>query len=87
MNRRSGSSLVRAKSCMVAVIFASLTIGVLADETKLDTQSYLIPSSDPGVDLYVRSKHPAGMTNFSADKTLLFVHGATYPRMSLSLLK
>jgi pimeloyl-ACP methyl ester carboxylesterase len=79
MNRRSDSpSLARAKLCM-AVILASLTTGVLADETKLDTQSYLIPSSDPGVDLYIRNKHPVGMTNFSADKTLLFVHGATYP--------
>jgi pimeloyl-ACP methyl ester carboxylesterase len=50
-----------------------------ADSLKLDTESYLIPSSDPGIELYIRNKHPAGVTNFSADKILLYVHGATYP--------
>ena len=62
-----------------ALIFVSLTTGVLADELKLETQSYLIPSGDAGIELYVRNKHPAGITNFTSDKTLLFVHGATYP--------
>ena len=71
MKPRSGSA--------AALIFVSLTTGVLADELKLETQSYLIPSGDPGIELYVRNKHPAGITNFTADKTLLFVHGATYP--------
>src|ERR1700712_4458780 len=46
---------------------------------ELVTESYLIPSGDAGIDLYVRNKRPAGMTNFPADKTLLYVHGATYP--------
>ncbi len=35
--------------------------------------------SDPGIQVYVRNKRPAGMTTFSAAKTVLFVHGATYP--------
>jgi pimeloyl-ACP methyl ester carboxylesterase len=39
----------------------------------------MIPSSDPAVKLYVRNKHAEGMTSFSPDKTLLFIHGATYP--------
>jgi pimeloyl-ACP methyl ester carboxylesterase len=39
----------------------------------------MIPSGDAGVQLFVRNKHPAGKENFSADKILLFVHGATYP--------
>ena len=36
-------------------------------------------SSEPGIEIYVRNKHPAGQTQFSADKTLVYVHGATYP--------
>ena len=32
-----------------------------------------------GLDLYVRNKRPAGLTHFTPDKTLLYVHGATYP--------
>ena len=35
--------------------------------------------SDPGIQIYVRNKRPAGMTQFSPAKTVLFVHGATYP--------
>jgi hypothetical protein len=35
--------------------------------------------NDPGIQVYVRNKHPAGMTQFSAAKTVIFVHGATYP--------
>ena len=45
----------------------------------LTTESYLIPSRDRGVQLYVRNKRPQAMTQFSAARTVLFVHGATYP--------
>jgi len=51
----------------------------LAAPPQLETRSFTIPSVDPGIELYMRNKHPAGMTAFSADKTLLFIHGATYP--------
>ena len=50
-----------------------------ADEPKIETESYLIPSADPGIALYIRNKHPAGVTSFAPDKILLYVHGATYP--------
>jgi pimeloyl-ACP methyl ester carboxylesterase len=46
---------------------------------ELVTESYTIPSDDAGIELYVRNKRPAGMTNFPAEKILLYVHGATYP--------
>jgi len=36
-------------------------------------------ASDPGIEIYVRNKHPSGMNRFSGGKTVLFVHGATYP--------
>ena len=42
-----------------------------ADEAKLETESYLIPSADPGISLYIRNKHPAGVTSFTPDKILL----------------
>ena len=35
--------------------------------------------SDPGIEIYVRNKRPAAMTSFSSDKTVLYIHGATYP--------
>ena len=46
---------------------------------KIETESYRIPATDSGIELYIRNKHPAGVSNFSAEKILLFVHGATYP--------
>jgi pimeloyl-ACP methyl ester carboxylesterase len=39
----------------------------------------MLPTADPGVQLYVRNKHPADLRAFRAQRTLLFVHGATYP--------
>ncbi|HEV2431512.1 MAG TPA: hypothetical protein VGT43_08370, partial [Burkholderiales bacterium] len=46
-------------------------------EPKLVTESYMIQSRDPGTQLYVRNKRPEDMTRFSAEKTLLYVHGTT----------
>jgi pimeloyl-ACP methyl ester carboxylesterase len=37
----------------------------------------MIQSRDPGIQLYVRNKHPDGMTQFSGEKTLLYVHGTS----------
>jgi pimeloyl-ACP methyl ester carboxylesterase len=47
----------------------------------LETREFRV-SSDPGIEIYVRNKHPAGMTDFDAATTVLFVHGATYPAES-----
>src|SRR5688572_28964953 len=35
--------------------------------------------SDPGISVYVRNKRPASHTHFTPEKTVLYVHGATYP--------
>jgi pimeloyl-ACP methyl ester carboxylesterase len=49
------------------------------DSVKLVTEEFMIPAVDPGIQLYVRNKRPAGLTKFTPDKIVLFVHGATYP--------
>jgi pimeloyl-ACP methyl ester carboxylesterase len=46
-------------------------------ELKLVTESYMIQSHDPGIQLYVRNKRPEGMAQFSGEKTLLYVHGTS----------
>jgi pimeloyl-ACP methyl ester carboxylesterase len=38
----------------------------------------MVPS-DPGISVYVRNKRLGSMTTFTAEKTVLFVHGATVP--------
>src|SRR5438477_12365910 len=62
----------------IAMTYASVSLAV-ADAPKLATENYRIPSADPGIELYIRNKHPAATTSFSADRILLYVHGATYP--------
>jgi pimeloyl-ACP methyl ester carboxylesterase len=47
------------------------------DEARLVTESYMIDSGDPGIQLFIRNKRPAGMTQFHSERTLLYVHGAT----------
>ena len=46
--------------------------------TKLVTEEMMVPS-EPGIDIYVRNKRPADLTTFTPERTLLFVHGSTYP--------
>src|SRR3984885_15804804 len=65
--------------CSVLVMSLAVSGGVSAQSPPLTTTEAMIPSSDPGIKLYVRNKHAEGMASFSPDKTLLFIHGATYP--------
>jgi len=39
-------------------------------------------SSDAGIELHLRNKHPAAQKRFSARRIVLFVHGATFPSSS-----
>jgi pimeloyl-ACP methyl ester carboxylesterase len=57
----------------------ALSGAAFAQSPKLVTTDAMIPSTDPNIKLFVREKHAETMTSFSPDKTLLFIHGATYP--------
>ena len=46
---------------------------------KVAMREFMVPASDPGIELYVRNKHPEGMQAATADRVLVYVHGATYP--------
>jgi pimeloyl-ACP methyl ester carboxylesterase len=43
------------------------------------TETFMVAAADPGIQLHVRNKHPAGVNRFGPDRIVLFVHGATYP--------
>ncbi len=60
-------------SCFLFSMIAS------AAPPQLETKNFTIPSVDPGIELYMRNKHPVGMTAFGPERTVLFIHGATYP--------
>jgi pimeloyl-ACP methyl ester carboxylesterase len=72
INRILQTSMV----CLVASTLAGAA--AQAKGPKLESTDTMIPSGDPGIQLFVRNKHPAGKES-SPDKILIFVHGATYP--------
>jgi len=46
--------------------------------TKHITEEIMVPS-DPGIEIYVRNKRPADLARFTPERTVLMVHGSTYP--------
>ena len=69
-----------------AALLAALCVAWIgtaaAQRPALETENYTIPAADPGIDLFIRNKHPAHVTDFAPGRILLFVHGATYPAES-----
>jgi len=64
---------------MVAAVTAAMAGAALAQTPRLVTEEMMVPSADAGIEIYVRNKRPADMTSFRPDKTILYVHGSTYP--------
>jgi pimeloyl-ACP methyl ester carboxylesterase len=62
--------------CLIIPVF--MLLAGCATTPKLTTESFYVPARDPGIELYVRNKHPEGVTKFGPEKVVLFVHGATY---------
>jgi pimeloyl-ACP methyl ester carboxylesterase len=68
---------------MTPMLLAAATVMVataaFAQPAKIAMEEMMVPSGDPGIEIYVRNKRPADMTAFRPERTLLYVHGATYP--------
>ncbi len=72
----------RVAPCLIAcgVALAVSAAPSRAAPPALTTEEAMIPApGDPSLKLYLREKHPAGMTGVPGERILLFVHGATYP--------
>jgi len=63
----------------IAAVTATLATGALAQTPRLTTEEFMVPSSDAGIQIYVRNKRPTEMNAFRPERTVLFVHGSTYP--------
>ena len=63
----------------LAVLCLTLPLQAGAMDAKIVMEEFMIPAVDPGISLYVRNKHPEGVSKFAPAKILLYVHGATYP--------
>jgi pimeloyl-ACP methyl ester carboxylesterase len=58
---------------------AMIVTAASAQTTQLTTEEMMVKTPDAGIEIYVRNKRPANMTSFRPERTVLFVHGATYP--------
>ncbi|GJD99784.1 alpha/beta hydrolase [Methylobacterium isbiliense] len=84
---RSGRTRPRALGATLGAAFgaafgAALLAGAAAAQEagpRLVTEEMMVPAGEPGLSLYVRNKRPADMTSFRPERTVLFVHGSTYP--------
>ena len=81
-------TLIRAWYAPVALVLmlVAATAGT-ATPPVIVMEEFAVPAHDSGIELYVRNKHPQGVSRFPADKIVLFVHGATYPAESTFDLK
>jgi pimeloyl-ACP methyl ester carboxylesterase len=53
---------------------------VAADPAQnLVTEQFMIDAAEPGIKLYVRNKRSEDLKQFTSERTLLFVHGASQP--------
>ena len=56
-----------------------LALPAEAQPAPLATEEFMVPAKDPGIEIFVRNKRPENLAAFTPGRTLLFVHGATYP--------
>ena len=84
---RHGDIGVRVRLFAGALTFAWCASAAPAMGSATSTEQFMIPAADPGIELYLRNKHPSGATEFPPGRILLFVHGATYPAESAFDLK
>ena len=70
-------------SAITAVVCVSLLLPPSAGAADLPaalvTEEFMVEAGDPGIQLYVRNKHPADMAQVPAGHVLLYVHGSTLP--------
>jgi pimeloyl-ACP methyl ester carboxylesterase len=64
---------------LVFVAFVSVAIPASAEAPRIIVEEMMVPSADPGIAIYVRNKRPDNLNQFRPERTVLYVHGATYP--------
>jgi pimeloyl-ACP methyl ester carboxylesterase len=70
---------MKPKTFAAAAFAVTLASAASAQSPRLVMEEMMVKSPDPGIEIYVRNKRPAEMNSFRPDRTVVFVHGATYP--------
>jgi pimeloyl-ACP methyl ester carboxylesterase len=58
---------------------AVIALSAANAQTQLVSEDIMVKSPDAGIEIFVRNKRPANMTAFRPERTVVYVHGATYP--------
>src|ERR1044072_9313849 len=69
----------RPMKALVGGIIAGMIATAGSAPTQLLLEDIMVKSPDAGIEIFVRNKRPASMTSFRPERTVVFVHGATYP--------
>jgi pimeloyl-ACP methyl ester carboxylesterase len=70
--------MMRSAYLLAAAFTAAFATQAWTQSPKVVMEEMMVPS-EPGIEIYVRNKRPADISAFRPERTLLFVHGATYP--------
>jgi pimeloyl-ACP methyl ester carboxylesterase len=66
---------------------AAIAMTTASAQTQLVSEDIMVKSPDAGIEIFVRNKRPANMTSFRPERTVVYVHGATYPASTAFDLK
>jgi pimeloyl-ACP methyl ester carboxylesterase len=66
---------------------AAIAVTSASAQTQLVSEDIMVKSPDAGIEIFVRNKRPANMTAFRPERTVVYVHGATYPASTAFDLK
>src|SRR6516165_11848889 len=69
---------MRPAHLLAAAVAAAFATQTSAQAPRVVMEEMTVPS-EPSIEIYVRNKRPADLSAFRPERTVLFVHGATYP--------
>jgi pimeloyl-ACP methyl ester carboxylesterase len=76
MHRRA---LLAAPALLAPAVLAARPVATpAAPPPRIATEEFMVPSGDAGIELFLRNKRPESLNAFAPNRTLLYVHGATF---------
>jgi pimeloyl-ACP methyl ester carboxylesterase len=75
------------KLALGGLMAAAIAVTTASAQTQLVSEDIMVKSPDAGIEIFVRNKRPADMTAFRPERTVVYVHGATYPASTAFDLK
>jgi pimeloyl-ACP methyl ester carboxylesterase len=75
------------KALIGGAFAAMIAMSGVQAQPQLVSEDIMVKSPDAGIEIFVRNKRPANMTSFRPERTLVYVHGATYPASTAFDLK